>query len=151
MSGSDPQTLRPRPTARHHAGKQASNARQALDLREHTQHTARPPVCSWERSNGLAALGTATINLADASASRVARLPFYHGQPAAASHKLNTSPAACRASSQAPFVVPFPRERMCDEGWEKDFFLQPRFVAFAIPCALSCEPDTSPRLHTYIQ
>lgn len=105
------QTVRPRPTARHHAhdartGKQGKASTQALDLRaQHSKDSkARPPVCSWERSNGLAALGTATITLAGASASRVARLPFYC-QPAAASHKLNNPPAARRANSQAPCCI----------------------------------------------
>lgn len=84
---SNSQTVRPHGQRRDTTQQQqASNARQALDPREHStasqqaSKTARPPVCSWERSNGLAALGTATINLAGASASRVARLPFYHRQ-----------------------------------------------------------------------
>lgn len=155
--------VRPRPTARHHAhdartGKASTQA--LLDLRaQHSkdskarQGKARPPVCSWERSNGLAALGTATITLAGASASRVARLPFYC-QPAAASHKLNNPPAARRANSQAPCCICSLRLGVSVMGDGDTLIaeqtLQPRFIALATyhPCALSCEPDTSPRLHT---
>lgn len=101
MSSSEPQTVRPHttngetPRCTHKQARQSKASTQALDLREQ-----RPPVCSWERSNGQAALGTATITLTDASASRVARLPFYC-QPAAASHKLNNPPAGRVTNSQA--------------------------------------------------
>ena len=70
----------PRSSRQAMQGKASTRPSRAQHITQQASKTARPPVCSWERSNGLAALGTATINLADASASRVARLPFYHRQ-----------------------------------------------------------------------
>jgi hypothetical protein len=130
-----------------HAGKQGKASTQALKHSSTRPARARPPGCSWERSNGLAALGTATINLADASASRVARLPFYC-QPAAASHKLNDPPAACGTNSQAPFV-PF-AWRKCD----KNETLHPRFTvspSIHAPSAASLTPLLDYIQYAYIQ